>query len=68
MCVYMIPNISRTIQHTEMKKDQRYLNGDRKDLSPQKFDKASHKLFLVKFVLKSDVLRLDSRSGSAFLT
>ena len=37
-------------------------------LALKKFDKASHKLFLVKFVLKSDVLRLDSKSGSAFLT
>ena len=34
----------------------------------KRIDRRFNKLFLVKFVLKSDVLRLDSRSGSTFLT
>ena len=37
-------------------------------LVQKNFDTGALKFFLVKFVLKSHVLRLDSKSGSAFLT
>ena len=37
-------------------------------LTRNNLDTGALKFFLVKFVLKSDVLRLDSKSGSAFLT